>query len=174
MNLIRKIAVVGPESSGKTTLTRNIANRLEEPWVPEFARKFLTDLDRPYDETDLVEIARGQVASEEEAKNRSAKCIVCDTDHVVIRIWSIIKYGVIASDLQEILDAQQPADLYILTDPNIPWEYDPLRENPFDRDFLFEQYFRYLKERRYRFRIVSGSQEERLSQALEEVKTLGW
>ncbi|MCR9249709.1 MAG: ATP-binding protein [bacterium] len=170
MNSIKKIAIVGPESSGKTTLAQQLAQELGDPWVEEYAREYLNNLGRPYDESDLVEIAKGQVDSERNSASKASKYVICDTDMVVIRIWSLEKFGDISGSLEIQMNSEIPADIYLLTDPNIPWEYDPLRENPYDRQYLFDQYKFYLRNGGFRFKIISGSKEDRLQLALEAVK----
>ncbi|MEL7147495.1 MAG: ATP-binding protein, partial [Bacteroidota bacterium] len=64
-----RIAIVGPESTGKTTLARSLAKHLQTSWVPEFARQYLEDLGRDYQKSDLVTIARGQLKTEDEKLN---------------------------------------------------------------------------------------------------------
>jgi nicotinamide riboside kinase len=91
---------------------------------------------------------------------------------VVMYIWSMVVYGKVSSYIQEELKKQQ-FDLYILCDTDVPWTYDPLRENEFDRDDLFERYYKKLRELKYNFIIVKGSPEQRLQQAVEMIDKMG-
>src|SRR5690606_1258045 len=98
-------------------------------WVPEYAREYLLNLSRNYQQKDLYEIAEGQMEAENNALEQANRFLFCDTDLYVIKVWSEHKYN--ACDyrvLQEI--AVRNYDLYLLTDIDIPWIYDPLREHP--------------------------------------------
>ncbi len=91
--LMRKIAIVGPESSGKTTLAQDLAQRLACPWVAEYVREyFATRADASYDLPDIIEIARGQLAAEHAAP--ASTDLVCDTNGLVCKIWAEVRFGV--------------------------------------------------------------------------------
>lgn len=162
---ILRIAVVGPESSGKSTLCSLLAERLEAPRVDEFARAYLGRLGRPYVEGDLLHIARGQCAWEDAAALRARRLIVCDTDMITIRIWSEEKFGRCHPWIIQ-QSEHRSYDLWLLCAPDIPWEADPLRENPHDRDRLFEVYEKMLIRLGKPYRIIRGAHEERLQAAL--------
>lgn len=151
-----KIAFTGPESSGKTTLATLVAELFNGVYVEEYAREYLSQrLD--YDESDLDEIAKKQ----QEKWNIEHAIIIADTELTVIKVWSDYRFGV-CSDL--ILDAYKKQDFehYFLCKPDIPWEADPLRENPENRDELFKLYLNELKLSNRRFTILEGSIENRL------------
>ncbi len=167
----RIISIVGPESSGKTTLARALATRFRAPWVEEYARGYLSG--RPtYDETDLDMIARGQLALEEEALKDAPPVLVLDTDMLVILVWWREKYGE-APDWVEAAVRAQRDQAYLLARPDLPWEPDPLRESQYDRERLFEVYRDALAERRAAFDIVGGSGQARLRSALESLQRRG-
>jgi NadR type nicotinamide-nucleotide adenylyltransferase len=134
-----KITITGPESSGKTTLARQLAQTFDTRWVPEYAREYIDQLERPYRESDLLEIARGQVAREDEYAQKNQALLFCDTSLEVIKIWSEFRFQRCHPWILEQLQKRQP-DLYLLCAPDLPWEYDPQRENPDDRDALFDIY----------------------------------
>lgn len=165
---MKRIAVTGPESSGKTSLAERLAQEFGLAFVPEYAREYLIQRDGKYDQSDLVQIAEGQVKLWSEAK--SARGFVADTEMLVMKIWSDFKYGetdpVILSLLQK-----QHFDHYFLCYPNIPWEEDPLREHPEQREELFEIYLEELKYRKLPFTIVEGDLESRIEICLREVKS---
>ena len=162
------ISIVGPESCGKTELARALAERFRAPWVEEYARAYLSG--RPdYDETDLEAIARGQLAREESALDDAPAVLVLDTDMLVIRIWWWERFGS-APDWVEAALRSQPARAYLLTRPDLPWEPDPLREAPFDRERLFEVYRDTLTDRGTAFGIVGGTDGARLRSALAALK----
>lgn len=163
--MIKKIVITGPESSGKTTLAQQLAQELSTVWVPEYARTFIEKLDRPYEEADLLEISHGQLLLEEEKMKQANRYLICDTDLLTIKIWSEIKYDRCApSILREI--ERRNYDLYFLMYPDIPWVFDPQRENPDSRETLFSIYRSNLEQYHKKYYEIKGSGEERLSTAL--------
>ena len=136
---MQRIAITGPESSGKTTLARALAAHFGVPWVPEFAREYLKDLDRPYVKEDLLCIAEGQLEAERRIASGRPSMLVCDTDLLVIRIWSQEKFERVDPRLEELVRGTEYHHT-LLCKPDLPWEPDPLRENPHDRDRLFGIY----------------------------------
>ncbi len=159
-----KIAITGPESSGKTTIAKLLAEELNACYIPEFAREYLENLDRSYTIKDLDEIAQGQVDRWNDAPKD--KSLVCDTELIVVKIWSEFKYSKVSDNILELLDKQR-FDIYFLCRPDIPWEPDALRENPDDRDVLFEMYVKELESRKLPFVILEGTIELRLKGALK-------
>ena len=134
-----KICVTGPESSGKTTLAMALAEHFAVPWVPEFAREYLEGLGRPYVEEDLLRIAEGQLEAERRIAARRPDVLVCDTDLHTIRIWSEEKFGRCDPWIMEQCE-YGAYDHWLLCRPDMRWDPDPLRENPNDRERLFEVY----------------------------------
>lgn len=164
-----RVAITGPESCGKTSLAEDLAKYYNTQSIPEFSRDFLMKTGGKYSQEDLDTIANGQIKSIENFT--SGKILISDTDMVVMYIWSMVVYGKVSQFIQEALKKQQ-FDLYILCDTDVPWTYDPLRENEFDRDDLFERYYKKLRELKYNFIIVKGSSEQRLQQAIEMIDKL--
>lgn len=164
------IAIVGPESTGKTTLARALAERLGTPWVAEVARAWLAGRSG-YAAGDVECIARAQLAAERAALRRAPTRLVLDTDLLVILVWWREKYGAAPAWLTDAL-ARQPRRRYILTSPDLPWVPDPLRESPHDRERLFEVYHAELVARGERFGIVAGSGATRLQSALAALDEL--
>lgn len=172
---ILKIVVTGPESSGKTLLAKALADSLQVPCVPEFARYYVAHLGRKYVQDDLITIYRGQQAWENWFLQKmpsapSPPCLVCDTDWTVVRIWE--KYGY---KTPSVLPATSPWEqyenfFYLLCTPDFPWQPDPLREHPKERWQLFELYQALLIRRKLPFHILRGGQEDRLQSALEVLR----
>mgnify|MGYP001224561343 FL=1 len=161
-NKIKKIVFTGPECSGKSTLSKAIAQKMQLPLVEEYARQYLNSLGRNYIYSDLAQIAKGQLNAEKKAIDHIKKhtTIICDTDLQVIKIWSQKKFGKCASF---ILNNQDIKAYYILCRPDFKWEYDPLRENENDRMSLFEIYHQDLIQNNANFIIASGPLNERIS-----------
>jgi len=158
------VCLTGPESAGKTTLAQMLGEHFAVPVVPEVARDYLEDRS-DYSPADLLEIARQQRALEREMRNRFRGMLVCDTDLLVIAVWWQEKFGELPAELSDALSCRSPR-VYLLTRPDIDWVPDPLRENRFDRERLFERYRAELEESKFRYVVVEGQGDARLQSAL--------
>lgn len=154
------VAIVGPESCGKTTLATALASHFHASLVPEFSRTFLEKRGPEYSEKDLLGIAQGQIASEELVARELPALLICDTDLLTIRIWSEEKYGRCHPWIMQHSERRQ-YDLWLLCKPDLPWEPDPLRENPDDRERLFERYEELLDQLGKPYAVISGAGELR-------------
>jgi len=101
--LIKKIAITGPESTGKSELAKKLAKHYNTVWVPEFSREYIDNINRPYDYDDIIEIAKGQLNREKEAEKKANKFLFCDTELIVAKIWSEFKYSIINFNEAEFL-----------------------------------------------------------------------
>lgn len=171
---MRKVVVTGAECSGKSSLSEDLAKHYGVHWVPEMARPYLDGIARPYDESDLLLIAQIQLRSEDERRSEAprAPLLICDTDLITIRIWAEEKYGKSNPWIVQQTE-ERPYDLWLLCRPDIPWVYDPQRENPHDRDRLFAVYEKTLKELGKPYVIIEGGREGRLRQAYAAIVRLG-
>lgn len=161
-----KIVITGPESTGKTTLCKALAEKFETTWVPEYAREYIDRLDRPYDQSDLLLIAEGQAEAESRAAESADGILFCDTNLLTIKIWSEYAYGFCDSRILALYDKQK-CDYYLLTDIDLPWTADPQREHPNERDILFEKYRKEVEHSGVPFGVVSGSGEDRTAAAVK-------
>ncbi|HAA14191.1 MAG TPA: ATPase [Cytophagales bacterium] len=168
---MKKIAILGPESTGKSTLSAALAAALQTEWVPEYARVYLEALDRPYLEHDLWTIAQGQLAAESRSLQRANGWLVCDTEMTVLKIWSENAYGRVEPQLLRAWREQDYAH-YFLTYIDIPWEEDPLREHPQLREYLFAWYAAELTLKGAPFTVIRGTIEERLAQCRQVIAGL--
>lgn len=173
-NAPKRIVIIGPESTGKSTLTTALALHFGTADVPEYARYYLEQLNRPYNEADMLAMAKGQLALEEERAQQAANGLLfCDTDLQVLKVWSEDKYGRCADwILQQI--ALRHYDLYLLTDIDMPWQEDPLREHPEPemRYYFFSIYKDIVQHSGIPFVMVSGNEEQRLDQAVAVVAAM--
>ena len=129
-----KIILTGPECSGKTTLCNQLKMYFKLTANKEFARSYLEKLNRKYVKKDLTFIAKKQLESE---RNK----VLLDTDLITIKIWSEYKYNQCDPWILEQIEQQKSKNrIYLLCKPDIPWEADPLRENPSNRAELFKIY----------------------------------
>ena len=154
-----RFAITGPESSGKTTLAKELAEQNNGVWIPEFAREYLENLPYNYQLEDLDKIALGQLALWEKSSNQILTFF--DTEMLVMKIWSEFKYNSCSPFILKALE-NQSFDHYFLCRPDIEWEEDPLREHPENREELFELYLNELIERKLPFTLVEGDLETRI------------
>ena len=148
-----KIIITGPESSGKTTLSKNLSQHLNSKLVNEFARYYLQKNNNKYNFENLLEIAKNQLKLE----NQKSKIIICDTDLITIKIWSEYKFGKCDSWILDKINTQKNEQrIYLLCKPDLKWQYDPQRENKYDRDKIFNIYNKELISLGYKFFVVKG------------------
>jgi nicotinamide riboside kinase len=157
---MKRFAVTGPESSGKTTLAIALAEKYAGTFIPEFARAYLQQKNGIYTREDLDIIAEKQMALWEEVSTE--KILFCDTEMLVLKIWSEFKYETCSTFILEAF-RNQKFEHYFLCRPDIDWEEDPLRENPEEREELFERYLSELKKQQIPFTIVEGDFENRIN-----------
>lgn len=165
------VAIVGPECTGKTTLAKALAAQLGVKWVPEFARSYLSSLDRKYQEEDLIDIAEGQLSCQQEAIDTSEELVIFDTDLLVIKIWSEYKYGRLHPTIQKQYQTNKP-DLYLLTYTDIPYEEDPLREHNDQREDIFQVYEKELIRTNANFIVLKGDEKQRMEEALHKINMM--
>ncbi len=166
-----RIAITGPESTGKTTLARDLAAHFNTFWVEEYSRAYLNNLGRPYVFEDIVEIAKGQLNQERKSLREVEKILFCDTDLLVTKIWSEVGFQKCDPWIIENIQTN-PYDLYLLCKPDIPWEHDPLREHPTQRAYLFELYKQALEDYHFNYKIVHDVGEKRFYNSLTFIKEL--
>lgn len=170
MGIIR-IAVTGPECSGKSELTEKLSKHFGAPKADEFARAYLSASRGKYTEEDLVAICKGQMAAEDKAVESAERLAVFDTDMTVMKIWAMFRFGSIPSFIWQ-AEIRRVYHLKLLCRPDLPWEADPLRESPDprERDLLFDIFKRHLEAKDTPFEIVEGTGEERLRTAVALVE----
>lgn len=165
------VGIVGPESTGKTTLAKSLAENFKTLWVPEYAREFLTQLNRPYEQDDLISIARGQLQAERQLRKKVKDLLILDTDLFVIKIWSEFKYGNCDPWILQQLSMNQ-AGFYFLTHYDMPYEQDPLRETPEKRPELFQMYEAALRASGSPYLVLKGDEDDRLETAIQRINSI--
>ena len=166
-----KIAITGPESTGKSTLAEKLAHHYKTDFVPEYSRSYLENFVGQYTENDVVEIAKGQHNLILEEEKKSSKILIADTEIIVCKIWVEYVFKHSNTTIDNLL-RKQDFDLYLLCDIDLPWVYDPLRENPDidERKELFEIYRNTLEQMKVPFEIVSGDDEVRVNNAIKVIE----
>lgn len=190
---MKKIVILGPESTGKSTLCEQLAAHFKSSWVPEYARTYLHGSGNQYRFEDLWEIAKGQMESEEvngkwvvDSGERVEKSssrnpqpatrnlpLFIDTDLYVIKIWSEISFNKCDNRILTHI-ARSSYDLYLLCNTDLPWADDPLREYPdlHMRQKIYAYYEDAMVNQHIPWVSISGSYEERLNTAINAVNAV--
>ena len=168
---IKRIALIGPESSGKTTLCMQLAAHYKTAWVPEYARMFMENLNRPYTYEDVVHCTREQINAEDTLLQKANRFLFCDTELINCKIWFDDVFKKEPAWLEEEI-TKRKYDLHLLTSPDLEWVHEPVRENPHRREYFFNLYKQQLEKRNFVFRIVNGSGEARLDSAVRFIDSL--
>jgi|SRR5688572_19563994 len=176
---LKKIVIIGPESTGKSSLCEKLAMHYKTQWVPEYARNYLLENGMNYTEEDLLQIAKGQLALEDQftasllQKIPAPAVMFIDTNMYVMKVWSEFVFN--QSD-PWILDqlSRRHYDLYLLCNIDLPWIKDELREYP-DlniREQLYDIYKRLLEIQDTPWVDIRGNYEQRLQKAIKAVDGL--
>lgn len=167
-----RVVLTGPESTGKSLLTAHLARRFDVPCAMEYARAYLEAHGPAYDYDLLLDIAMGHLAHQRACVPEAAPLGMLDTDLINYKIWCEVVFGCCHP---EILDALEREDhhVYLLCAPDVPWAPDPLRENPHDRDKLFDRHRREIERLGRRYAVVEGLGEARYANGEAAIRTLG-
>lgn len=161
-----RVAVTGPESTGKSELCNLLNARLGGLVVDEFARQFLEQHPGAYTFETVEYIAREQLRLQQDAFAQQPKYVFCDTDMLVIRVWMEHVFGRCPDWIVE--ESHKPVfDYTLLMNIDLPWVDDPLREHPHQRAALLAHYQRLLAETQRPYTLISGSNTLRLENALK-------
>jgi HTH-type transcriptional repressor of NAD biosynthesis genes len=166
----KRVCIVGPESTGKTTLAEALARRLRTVWVPEFAVDYLKNGNSDLKSlADIENIARGQMQTEDAMARLANRVLVCDTDLMTTAIWSKHYFGECPDWIVK-ESYSRKYDLFLLTDIDIPWVGSLWRDCPDKRGIFRELFTKELEQRGRKFFIISGaSPEKRLQTAIDHV-----
>jgi len=166
---VKKIAILGPESTGKTNLAQALSAHYNARWIPEYAREYIYFLNKPYTFADVETIARHQIKEFAAVDNESDGFVFFDTELIITKVWFLHCYKTCP---QWLLDAveQSRIDLYLLCRPDIPWQPDPLRENEHLRDYFYKWYKREVELLKKPFIEISGLGNERLTMAVKGIE----
>jgi NadR type nicotinamide-nucleotide adenylyltransferase len=167
---IIKIAIVGPESTGKSTMSQYLADHYNTIWVPEYARGYCEKLTEPPTWQDEINMFYGQLALEAELLHNANNLLICDTTFITVKIWSDEIFG---KSPQEVVDElpKHPYDLYLLLSIDLPWQDDPLRDFPHKREHFMNVWHKELQALNARYVLISGTGKERYASAVEAIGT---
>lgn len=161
---VKHIVLIGPESTGKSTLAKQLSSYYDAELVKEYAREYLRNNGPDYNQQDLRAIAFGQFTAQLSAMKKGKDLVISDTCLLTVAIWEERKYGLVDEFILEWKSLQQ-IDCYLLCKPDLPWEADILRESEHELDVLFDIYEKEIKLSGIPFRIVSGEGDLRLENA---------
>lgn len=171
-----KVVLFGPESTGKTTLSKQLARHYNSVWVPEYARTYLQEKWNNTKTTctpeDLIPIAIGQINNENRLAPKADKVLICDTDLLETKVYSEAYYVGSCDPVLEKFALQNTYDMYFLTYIDIPWEADDLRDKPTERKEMFDFFERTLIKYNRPYTVIKGTPKERLDQTTKIIDTL--
>ena len=170
---IIKVVLFGPESTGKTTLSRHLAHHYNTVWVREYAREYLQDKwnneRKTCENSDLIPIAIGQMKLENELAKKADRVLICDTDLLETKVYSEEFYGgFVNPDLEEAAITNQ-YDLYLLTYIDTPWDADDLRDRPEQRLEMFNAFENALKKYNRPYILLKGDKKTRLEKSIKAI-----
>lgn len=171
-----KIVLFGPESTGKTTLSRQLAEHYQTLWVPEYAREYLQNKwdkeQKSCEPKDLVPIAIGQMKLENELAKQTDSVLICDTDLLETKVYSEVYYLGSCDPILDKYAQENLYDLYFLTYIDTPWEADDLRDKPNEREKMFAEFENTLIKYKRPFVLLKGDKEKRLECAIKHINQL--
>ncbi|WP_308991474.1 ATP-binding protein [Mariniflexile litorale] len=171
-----KVVLFGPESTGKTTLSRKLARHYNSVWVPEYAREYLQNKWNNERKTcephDLLPIAEGQMRLENELAQKTNTVLICDTDLLETKVYSEAYYLGSCDPILEKFALENTYALYFLTYIDTPWEPDDLRDKPNEREAMFKAFENALIINKRPYVLLKGNKKERLEIAIKHIDNL--
>ncbi|WP_338356388.1 ATP-binding protein [Yeosuana marina] len=171
-----KVVLFGPESTGKTTLSRHLARYYNSVWVPEYAREYLqnkwNEERKTCEPKDLLPIAEGQMLLENKLAKKTDTVLICDTDLLETKVYSEAYYIGSCDPILEKHALENSYDLYFLTYIDTPWEADDLRDKPDEREAMFKAFENTLIKYRRPYVLLKGDKKERLELAVKHIDNL--
>jgi NadR type nicotinamide-nucleotide adenylyltransferase len=167
MSAPKKIVILGPESTGKSTLCEALAKHYNTVWCPEYARQYLSEYGTDYDYENLLKIAKGQLAGEDQYVQKANQMLIIDTDMYVMKVWCEYVFNNCHPFILEKIN-ERKYDAYLLCDIDLPWTADEMREYPNEepRKELFTIYKELLINQKTPWGIVSGRGAARTENAI--------
>lgn len=173
---ILKVVLFGPESTGKTTLSKHLARHYNTVWVAEYAREYLQDkwnnTRKTCENSDLIPIAEGQMRLENKLAKKADKVLICDTDLLETKVYSQEYYGGFVDPKLDKAARENEYDLYLLTYIDTPWEADDLRDRPGQRLEMFTAFENALRSHEKNYILLKGDIETRLNKAIKAIDKL--
>ena len=171
-----KVVLFGPESTGKTTLSKQLARYYNSVWVPEYAREYLQNKWNNDRKTcaseDLIPIGEGQMLIENTLAQKTETVLICDTDLLETMVYAETYYSGVCDTILKKYALKNTYDLYFLTYIDTPWEADNLRDRPNEREYMFKAFETALIKYKRPYIILKGNKSERLKTAVKHIDQL--
>lgn len=167
-----RIAIIGPESTGKTELAKKLAEHFSAPWVPEYAREYVEKLRNPYTYEDVCNIARKQIEQEmifEQPTHPNENYVFFDTDLIITKVWFTYCFQKVPDFLSKRLSCNF-FNMYLLCAPDLPWEPNPVREHGNDREYFFNLYKEEIEKTGKSYAIITGTGNQRIENAIAAIQ----
>lgn len=167
-----KIAIVGPESTGKSTMATSLATHYNTISIPEYAREYCQGLNRSYTLNDEINIFYGQLALENQLLlDIKHPFVFCDTMVLTVKVWCDHLFGFTPNPiLPKLKRKAKQYDLFLLMDIDLPWEDDELRDFPRLREHFLKIWHKELTDINANYKVISGLGEERFDNARKVVE----
>jgi NadR type nicotinamide-nucleotide adenylyltransferase len=165
---MKKIAIMGPESTGKSSMAEFLARHYGSLWVPEYAREYCDQLGKTAEFEDELAILKGQLERESEFIKRDGEILFFDTMFLTVKIYSEHVFKTYPREIDKYLESHR-YDFFLIMDIDLPWEDDPLREFPELRSYFMEIHIREIKALGVPYEIISGLGSIRKENALKAV-----
>ncbi len=173
---IIKVVLFGPESTGKTTLSEQLARHYNTVWVPEYAREYLqnkwNNVRKTCEPSDILPIAEGQMKLENELTKKTNDILICDTNLLETKVYSEAYYIGSCDPLLEKYALKNRYNLYFLTYIDTPWVGDDLRDKPNEREQMFQYFKNTLEKYKCPFILLKGDKKTRLNTAINHIDKL--
>ncbi len=169
-----RVCIVGAESTGKTTLAQALAEHYRTTWIPEYAREYseapLTGGSTEWSPSEFTHIAQTQCDRESAGARTANRILICDTDAFATTVWYRRYFETRSPEVEAIVAKQKGPDLYLLTDINIPFQPDNIRDGEGIRTWMHQTFLEELAKQQRPFVLLSGPHEERLACAVTKIE----
>lgn len=165
----KRIVITGPESTGKSELTKKLAYYFSMPFIHEIAREYVENLNRKYTKNDVIEIAKLQIEKEETLVAQNPEYLFIDTDLIITKIWLLHVYGDYPKWIDEKLKST-PRYCHLLCYYDLEWVYDPVRENSNLREYFFSIYMNEIEKLKLNYYVIKGHGDVRWKSAINIIE----
>lgn len=171
-NKVKIIVITGAESTGKSTLSRALADHFNVPFIPEYARDYIQDIGRDYTYNDVEFIAQHQIKQLNELLKQNHPFVILDTWLLITKVWFEEVFQKVPGWLEEHIE-NTPVDMFLICDTDLPWVADEVRENGGEnREILQQKYINQIKKHTFNYELICGIHNERSAKAIEIISKL--
>ena len=171
-NNLKKIAIIGAESTGKTWLCERLAKHFNTIWAPEYAREYFNTFNvSDYELSDLIKIAKKQLELEKDYASKANQFLFCDTSLITIKIWAELEFKKVPTFIYDQI-SKSDYNCFLLTNNDLTWQADNQRQNKFNRELIFKLNEDEIKKTGLPYFIVKGFDDNRLNEAIKIVQSI--